>query len=154
MKQNNLVEALRGAELIAGRMAAVGVDFILAGPVSLWLQGLSRQVSPLYLLLISSNPMNLDLTRRALEILSHPIAWPMEYDSIVGGRILSVEIRGGYRVAAAADPIVNTPNGSTRIIVAEEAPSSAFAVVGRYPLRLARPGLELLLRGELGDGLP
>ena len=49
-----LVEVLWGLDLLLGRAQAVGAEFLLSGPVNLWLRGLYRGVpEPRYVLLTS-----------------------------------------------------------------------------------------------------
>ncbi len=145
-----LVDALWGLDLVTGRMYSVGVDFVLAGPVSLYLQGHStaRDVEPLYLLLISGDPGNVRAARRAAEPLSSPAPWPLEYSAVARGRVVSVEIRGGLRIAVAADPVVRAGGREERLVVSEIARGAPVAIVDGKPVRLAPIGVELALRGE------
>lgn len=145
-----IVDALWALDLLAGRMRAVGADFVLAGPVSLWLQGAKGRVEPLFLLLVSSRPHSWLAAEKALSIATMPAPWPREYDSIIGGRIASVRHRDGWRAAAAADPLVEAGSGLVRVRVASEARRAPTVLVGDSIVRLAPPGLELLLRGEAG----
>ena len=144
-----IVDALRGLDLVAGRMYSVGLDFVLAGPVSLWLQGArSRGVEPLYLVVISDTDENKSLAIKAARPLSRDAPWPEEYSAIAEGRVVSVEIRGGLWLAIAADPLVRSARGEKRVTAREIAGSAAIAVVWGKPVRLAPPRYELALRGE------
>ena len=145
-----LVDALWGLDLVAGRMYSVGVDFVLAGPVSLYLQGYTtaRDVEPLYLLLITASPENVGAAMRAAEPLSAPAPWPPEYGAVAEGRVASVEIRGGLRLAIAADPVVRAGGREVRLVIADIAREAPVAVVDERPVRLAPISVELALRGE------
>ena len=148
-----LVDALWALDLISGRLAAVGVDFLLAGPVSLWLQGARGSVEPLFMILVSSRLGNPERARRALIVATREAPWPPEYEAIIRGRVVSVVHRDGWKAAVAADPEVAMADGRiVRFSVAEAARDAPLVVVGRRPVRLARPGVELLLRGELEVG--
>ena len=146
-----LVDALRGLDLVAGRMYSVGLDFVLAGPVSMWLQGFrGSQPEPLYLVLVSDTPENRELAVRAARPLSVEAPWPEEYSAVRQGRVVSVEIRGGLHLAVAADPVVDVGGGQRRLLAREVARIAGVAVVGWRPVRLAPISVELALRGETG----
>ncbi|MCE4625372.1 MAG: hypothetical protein F7C35_05865 [Desulfurococcales archaeon] len=150
-KVSGIVDALWGLDLIAGRLEAVGVDYVLAGPVSMWLQGARGRVEKLYLLLVSNISYNREAVPRALTPLSVEMEWPEEYSAIKAGRLASVEIRGGLRVAAAADPVVSLGGVERRIVVKDLARRAPIAVLGGRTIRLAPIGVDLLLRGEVGE---
>ncbi len=122
-----IVDALRGLDLVAGRMYSVGLDFVLAGPVSLWLQGArSRGVEPLYLVVISDTDENKSLAIKAARPLSRDAPWPEEYSAIAEGRVVSVEIRGGLWLAIAADPLVRSARGEKRVTAREARQSRSY----------------------------
>ncbi len=144
-----LVEALWTLDLVAGRLEAAGVDFLLAGPLGEWLQGLPyKGENPLLLLLISDTPENVERVKLALTPLTKRVEWPAEFDNVVEGRVVSVRLKNNAIVAVAADPIVVTPAGSVRIVVSEIAGGSPFAVVGKRVVRLVSLSIGKVLSGE------
>ncbi|MCE4602140.1 MAG: hypothetical protein F7C08_00875 [Desulfurococcales archaeon] len=142
-----IVDLLHGLDLIAGRASAVGADFILAGPLNLWLRGVSPPPSrPLYILVTShesSGPL-----RSAISIGAKEAPWGYKW-SRISGRLYRATLRG-MDVAILADPSIDTGSGVARFRARDMARQADHAVVGRHIVRLAPLHFEYTLKGALG----
>ena len=141
-----LVEVLWGLDLLLGRAQAVGAEFLLSGPVNLWLRGLYRGVpEPRYVLLTSRDYG--DLLVRALRVGAVEEEPPADLGRVLEGLVFHARIRG-LQVTLLVDPLVEAPDGPVRVEVSSLARSAGHALVGGRVVRLAPLGVEALLWGE------
>jgi hypothetical protein len=139
------VDTLWALDLLLGRAAAVGADFILAGPVSMWLKGLTPPPREKRFIIVTSRD-NADLLLRALKVGAHELEWEPQWEG-VEGRLVRLELRGMI-VEVLVDPVIKG-----RIINASSlARDSQVIIIDKYVARLAPTWFDLLLAEALeGD---
>ncbi|MEB3816859.1 MAG: hypothetical protein LRS46_02840 [Desulfurococcales archaeon] len=140
-----LVDILWGLDLLAGRAEAVGADFILAGPVSLWLKGITPPPKTPRFILITSK-FSVENLLRALSYGSRLLEWGPEWADI-GGRAARLSLRG-LLVEVLVDPIIDGIAYEASRLARE----SSFIVLGNHILRLAPIWFELKLSEALEHG--
>jgi len=143
----SLVDALWGLDLLAGRARAVGAEFLLSGPVNLWLRGIHRGPPRARYALLTS-PEYEDALVRALSVGSRPEPGPVDMPGVLEGVVFHGSVRG-LEVTVLVDPLVESPEGGVeRILVAREARAAGYAFVWDKLVRLAPLGVEALVWGE------
>ena len=139
-----LVDALWGLSLLAGRARAVGVEFLLSGPLNRWLRGISRGIPRPRYVLLTSHSYSRDLAR-ALRIGSKGLEGPRDL-KVVRGLLLHVDLHG-YTVTLLEDPIIEGPDGLVEVDVGVEARRADIVLVDNYAIRLAPLSLEAEIWG-------
>ena len=142
----SLVEVLWGLDLLLGRAHAVGAEFLLSGPVNLWLRGLYRGAPEARYVLLTSSDYREPLLR-ALSVGAVEEEPPADLERVVEGLAFHARLRG-LQVTLLVDPLVESPAGRVRVSVAHEARRAAHALVGGRIVRLAPLGVEALLWGD------
>ena len=143
-----LVDILWGLDLLAGRAEAVGAEFLLSGPVNLWLRGLRGPPGEARFVLLTSRAYG-DLLERALSVGSSRLDAPGDLPGVVDGVRFHGQVRG-YTVTLLVDPAVRGLDGRiVRVDVSAEARRAAHAIVGGRVVRLAPLGVEMLLWGDV-----
>ncbi|MEB2836686.1 MAG: hypothetical protein GSR80_000636 [Desulfurococcales archaeon] len=139
------VDLLWGLNLLLGRAAAVGADFILAGPVSLWLKGATPPPREARFILVTSRD-HMPHLLKALEVGAEKLDWGGEWAS-VEGKAARLLLRGMI-VEILVDPKI----GGRSVSASRLARESEILLVGGYPARLAPMWFEVLLSEALERG--
>ena len=139
------VDLLWGLNLLLGRAAAVGADFVLAGPVSLWLKGAAPPPREARFILVTSRD-HLPRLLKALEVGARRLDWGIEWGSIEG-RAARLSLRGMI-VEVLVDPKI----GDRSVSASRLAGESEILLLGGYPARLAPMWFEVLLSEALERG--
>ena len=134
------VELLWGLDLILGRAAAVGADFVLAGPVNLWLRGLTPPPEEPRFVLVTSE----DHAENLVKALS--VGAREEPGGELPGLATRLRLRG-----LLIEILVDPPLTSGRVSASELARDADIAVIGKYPLRLAPTWFDLALSETLEE---
>ncbi|MEB3851779.1 MAG: hypothetical protein LRS49_04260 [Desulfurococcales archaeon] len=135
------VDLLWTLDLLLGRAAAVGADFILAGPVNLWLRGVAPPPREPRFILVTSREYGRRLIAALRVGATHVEEPPQGAPSWLTARI---RLRGAL-VEVVEDPIIE----GKRATAASLAREADTALVGKYPLRLAPLWLEAALAEAL-----
>jgi hypothetical protein len=125
-----------------------GADFILAGPVSLWLQGHKVNPKP-YLVLVSSRESSRCL-EEAISIGSEKVEWE-PFWAKVDGRVFRLRLRG-IDIAGLADPVLLHPSGPVSFKARDMAKHASVVGLGKSYLRLAPLEFEFYLWDVVGVG--
>ncbi len=141
-----LVDVLTGLKLVTDRMYAAQVDFVIAGPINLWIRGLLQNPQPLYIVMVSDKHDNVERSLKALRIRAVETEWPVEYQHIESNRIFSGVIDNRYRVALVSDPLKLEAIGEYTS-VENIARNSKMVLIEDKPLRLAPLRVELNIHG-------
>jgi hypothetical protein len=136
------LEALKGLELIAGRANSVYADFVLAGPLNMWLKGLPSRLEPRYILVTSEK--SAPSLERALCVNASRLKWSQQW-SRVTGKLVRCSIYNNYIVEA----LVNPGLCGEKYEAMELARDSGLVQVGNYMIRLA----PLYFEAALGEAL-
>ena len=139
------VDLLWGLNLLLGRAAAVGAEFILAGPVSLWLKGAAPPPREARFILVTSRD-HLPRLLEALEVGAERLGWSDEWAG-VEGRAARLLLRGMI-VEVLVDPKI----GGRSVSASRLAEESEILLLGSYPARLAPMWFEVLLSEALERG--
>ncbi len=128
-----IVETLSSLETIALRALHRGADFLLAGPINLWLRGFNVKASP-YLILISSRESAGPL-KEAMSIGAESVEWE-GYWFKVNGRNFRLRLRG-VDLVGLADPEFRIGSSRIRFYAKSIARYSPVVGLGRGYVRLA-----------------
>ncbi len=140
------VEVLWGLNLIAMRALYGGSDFVLAGPMNLWLRGLYKEAKP-YLILVSSN-VSAGRLSEVLGIGATSVEWE-DWWMRVEGRVMRARLRN-MDVAVLADPSFTVRGRKIKYRAEDLARRSSIVMLGESFIRLAPLDFEEALWEGLG----
>lgn len=141
-----IVDTLWLLDLIAGRAEAVRAEFLLSGPVNLWLQGiLPLKWEKPRIVMVTSKPYENDLAK-AITIGSKPEPYPGDLN-IERGLILHVSLRGAS-ISLISDPVLLYNNNFIHVKVPDYSRKAKVIIINNKIIRLAPLSLEEMLWGE------
>ncbi|MCE4603535.1 MAG: hypothetical protein F7B20_01040 [Aeropyrum sp.] len=150
-RKPGLVDTLWSLDLIASRIYRAHSEFVLAGPASLWLQGLRVEPKP-YFIVVTSRQFAGDVSR-VLRIGSTVVEWEGWWSAVSSGREARLKLRGAD-VAVLTDPILEDSGTRTVFPAGELARESSIAIVNNQPIKLAPISFEAALWDASGGSLP
>ncbi|BAA81342.1 hypothetical protein APE_2330 [Aeropyrum pernix K1] len=146
-----LVDALWHLNVISSRIQRSGSDFILSGPMNLWLQGFKVRPKP-YFVVVTSR----EYSGRIVEVLSigaRRRGWEEWWNGVKRGLEARLNLRGA-EIAVVADPEMAVGEAIVGYRASDLARESSMLIVGGMVVRLAPLHFEASLYEALGGKAP
>ncbi|BAN90931.1 hypothetical protein [Aeropyrum camini] len=146
-----LVDSLWHLDVISSRIQKSGSDFILSGPMNLWLQGFKVRPRP-YFIVVTSR----EYSGRVVEVLSigaRRVGWEEWWSGVRRGLEARLNLRGA-EIAVVADPELALGGGVVGFKASELARESSMLIIGGVVVRLAPLHFEASLWEALGGRAP